>query len=81
MSDYISRDEVLAKINDSMYTQAIKDSLSHMVRHVPAADVIPLGVEFWADRFDIKRRGWRSEDGESTAESFTITRKEEAERG
>lgn len=40
-------------------------------------DVIPLGVELWSDRFEIKHRGWRSEDGEHMAESFMIVRKEQ----
>ena len=46
------------------------------VQDMPAEDVIPLGVEMWADRFDVQTRTWRSRDGETEAKSFIITRRE-----
>ena len=46
------------------------------IKELAAEDVIPLGVEMWADRFHIKTRIWWSEDKQTEAKSFIITRRE-----
>lgn len=51
--------------------------LRALIEEAPSADVIPLGVEMWLDRFDIQTRHWRSEDGETVKVSFIINRKEQ----
>ena len=79
MSDYIKREQAAQAFIDWAAKREIFGSLEYAeaLEKIPAADVIPLGVELWSDRFEIKRRLWRSEDGEHMAESFMIVRKEE----
>jgi hypothetical protein len=80
MSKYIKLDDVVKLIlEEGLFcdTQEDREYSADRVRELPAADVIPIGVELWSDRFEIKRRGWRSEDREHMAESFMIVRKED----
>lgn len=54
------------------YCKAVSDRM----KNVPAVDAIPLGEEFWMNKFNIRTRGWRADDGELMGVSFIITRKE-----
>ena len=81
MSKYINLDRVKEVFdyaeNEFCECDYAVKNIREAVENLPAEEVIPLGVELWSDRFEIKRRGWRSVDGEHMAESFMIVRKED----
>ena len=71
-SKYIDKDKAIALVERCTSKANAITALKMMM----GEDVIPLGVEMWADRFDVQTRTWRTKDGETEAKSFIITRKE-----
>ena len=72
MSNYIDKDKAIALV-ERCASKA--DAITALKMMIPE-DVIPLGVEMWADRFDAHTRTWHTKDGEMVAKSFIITRRE-----
>ena len=72
MGKYIDKDKAIALV-ERCTSKA--DAITALKMMIPE-DVIPLGVEMWAERFDIHARTWRTKDGETEAKSFIITRRE-----
>lgn len=60
---------------DDVYEDGWNDALA-CVGEVPTVDAVPIGEEFWLDRFNIWTRGWRDANGNLMGVSFVITRKE-----
>ena len=81
MVDCIDRESVISILDDLItlddrYVDERLEIAIATVKRIPSAEVIPLGVELWADRFEIKTRDWRSADGDVVSKSFVITRRE-----
>ena len=79
MDEYVKKESVLSILRwrgTAMGAMDTAKGLIMAVQDMPAEDVIPLGVEMWADRFNIQTRTWRTKDGETEAKSFIITRRE-----
>ena len=72
-SNYIDKDKAIALVTMATTKENALTSLKTM----QPEEVIPLGVEMWADRFDIKARLWKSEDKQTVVKSFIITRREQ----
>ena len=73
MGNYIDKDKAIALVTMATTKENALTSLKTMAPE----DVIPLGVEMWADRFHIKTRIWWSEDKKTESKSFVITRREQ----
>lgn len=79
MDEYVKKESVLSILRwrgTAIGAMDTAKGLIMAVQDMKAEDVIPLGVEMWADRFHIKTRIWWSEDKQTEAKSFIITRRE-----
>ena len=78
MGRLIDADKFLSKIIYRTDVDSnIKDFVVGAIADAPTVDAVPLGVEMWMNRFDIKTRFWKTADGKVSEESFIITRAEE----
>ena len=73
MNNYIDKEKAIALVERC----ASKADAITSLKTMAPEDVIPLGVEMWADRFHIKTRIWWSEDKKTESKSFVITRREQ----